>query len=98
MTHHHHIPLRPSLAALLATSLALAAPAEARRIGGVDAARNDAPAIGSVRTRDRYRDRWAPNGRQVICVEDERTGSRLRRRTCRTEREWEADGGVPEAR
>jgi len=33
-----------------------------------------------------------------ICVRAQLTGSRLYRRICRTAREWEEDGGLPESR
>ncbi len=35
---------------------------------------------------------------RTICVRAQITGSRLNRRICRTAREWEEEGGLPEAR
>ena len=35
---------------------------------------------------------------RTVCVRAQLTGSRLYRRVCRTAREWEEDGGLPEAR
>ena len=32
-----------------------------------------------------------------ICVDTETTGTRIKRRVCRTEAQWEAEGGVPSA-
>lgn len=40
-------------------------------------------------------DRRAGNRR--ICIVGDITGSRVPRRVCKTEREWEAEGGVPTA-
>jgi hypothetical protein len=36
-------------------------------------------------------------GNRRICVVGDFTGSRLQQRVCKTEREWEAAGGVPTA-
>ena len=35
---------------------------------------------------------------RIICVRARLTGSRLNRRICRTQREWDEDGGVPTGR
>ena len=38
------------------------------------------------------------NPNREICVRAQLTGSRLSRRICRTQREWDEDGGVPTER
>ena len=35
---------------------------------------------------------------RTICIRAQLTGSRLYRRVCRTAREWEQEGGLPEPR
>jgi len=35
---------------------------------------------------------------RMVCVRAQLTGSRLNRRICRTQREWDEDGGVPTGR
>jgi hypothetical protein len=39
-----------------------------------------------------------PDPNREICVRAQLTGSRLNRRICRTQREWDEDGGVPTER
>ena len=59
------------------------------------AARTDprAPEQGSSAARTA-----TPDPDREICVRAQLTGSRLNRRICRTQRQWDEDGGVPTER
>ena len=72
-------------AATLALSLALPAAAQAQ------SGTADAPTA-------REQSRARPALERQICVRMQFTGSRLPRKICMTEREWQAEGGVPTGR
>lgn len=77
-----------ALAAAAALALAFSPPAGASKNDARAANPQDAtPPRTAVRDPDRE-----------ICVVAQITGSRLNRRICRTQREWDADGGVPTER
>lgn len=67
--------------------LGLAVPAGAQTQAGT----SSAPAA-------REPSRARPASDRPICVRMHFTGSRLPQKVCMTEREWEAEGGVPTAR
>ena len=86
--------IRNSAIAAMTASLVLAgfgAPALAAqdRIASVARPGESQPTAASSRTRNS-----AQSDRRV-CVNVEMTGTRMVRRVCRTEAEWEAQGGLP---
>lgn len=79
-------------AALCATALPASAqtsPALAQALGNEDAQNAPAP---------RSRARGGDNPDRRICVSEQVSESRMRRRICRTAREWEARGGLEDDR
>lgn len=75
------------LAAAGALSLAFTTPATSQSAPRPAADSGQDSAVADARDPDR-----------VICVRAQLTGSRLYRQVCRTQREWDADGGVPTRR
>ena len=81
---------RFALAAVGALTVAFAAPAQAAQT----VPRTTTPPARSADAEDAARS----DADLMICVRAQLTGSRLNRRICRTQREWDEDGGVPTGR
>ncbi len=83
----HRFARGATVAALLVTGAAL--PAAQPKQGSAREAAPQASASAQSRNADR----------REICVRMEQSGTRLRRRVCRTAEEWQAEeGGVPTGR
>lgn len=85
-------PVRFALATAGAFSLAFATPAVA-----TPAFAQSAPREAAEETRENAAEQ-ARDPDRMICVRAQLTGSRLNRQICRTQREWDEDGGVPTRR
>ena len=81
---------RFALASIGALTVAFAMPAQAAQT----VPRTITPPARSADADDAARS----DADRMICVRAQLTGSRLNRRICRTQREWDEDGGVPTGR
>lgn len=83
-----------ALAAAACLSLGLSLPANATGTARVEQRADSEQSAGSSSARTAA----SNNPDREICVRAQITGSRLYRRICRTQRDWDADGGVPTER
>lgn len=80
-----------ALSAATCLSLGFSLPAGAARVDTRADSPGQAAGSSAARTASNNPDR-------EICVRAQLTGSRLNRRVCRTQRQWDEDGGVPTER
>ena len=81
---------RFALAAAGALTAAFSLPAQAAQTAPRSTAPQERPADANADA--------GSDADRMVCVRAQLTGSRLNRRICRTQREWDMDGGVPSRR